>query len=401
MGRKAEAKSLIQKLEDKYVRVLTDLYPGKEVRDRGRSLLRPCFTVLKSKLDKTSFTQFDDKEILAQGELMSTAIFTLQCEVRNLNTVLLPALDFMRINEKGEPNIDEISKLVLPIIAALDDEVQVIVTQGFICRNKEGNVDNLNRGGSDYTATIIGAAVKAREVQIWTDIDGVHNNDPRLVENTSPIRNLSYREAAELAYFGAKILHPTCVLPVEKANVPLRLKCTMEPMAPGTLITEKTSNRAITAVAAKDNITAIKIYSHRMLQSYGFLKKIFAIFEEYHTSVDMITTSEVAVSLTIDETSYLDQILASINQFAEIEAVNGYSIVCVVGNALYDDSVHIHRIFESLKDIPIRMVSMGGSRHNVSLLVKTAYKDDALIALNGLFENKEEAVLEEMRTSLV
>lgn len=390
---KDKAQQLVEELESKYTRVLTDLYVEKHDRDRGRTLLSSSFDLLRSKLKSSSFDGVDEKEVLAQGELISTRLFTLICEIRQVAVALIPALDFMRTNKEGEPDLALTSELIRPWLETLDDDIQILITQGYICRNHKDEVDNLQRGGSDYTATIIGAAIDADEVQIWTDIDGVHNNDPRLVSNTQPIRNLSYREAAELAYFGAKILHPTCVLPVEKANVPLRLKCTMDPPAPGTLISTKTSNKAITALAAKDGITAIKIQSHRMLNAYGFLTQVFQVFENHKTSVDMITTSEVAVSLTIDNTHQLDAILADLREFAEVEAAEGYTIICIVGNALYDESEHVDKIFTALKKIPVRMVSMGGSKYNVSLLVKSSHKKEALIALNSLFAEAPEVIL--------
>ncbi len=385
------ASDLIAQLESKYVRVLTDLYPYKDVRDRARFLLRPSIRLIKDKLESSSFCPVDEKEILAQGEIMSTALFTLLCEVRQINVAQVRALDFIHTDQNGEPDFarirQDLTRLLIPL-----EEVQVIVTQGYICKNHSGQIDNLKRGGSDYTATIIGSAIDADEIRIWTDIDGVRTNDPRIVNDTLPIRKLSYREAAELAYFGAKILHPTCVLPAEKANVPLRLKCTMSPDSPGTLISRETSKRPITAIAAKDNITAIKVYSHRMLQAYGFLRKVFQVFEDHKTSVDMITTSEVAVSLTIDDVRNLPDIVDGLSKFAEVESDTSYSIICIVGNALYDESQHVHRIFESLQEIPVRMVSMGGSRNNISLLVKTEYKVNVMRALNHLFITSGEEV---------
>ncbi len=387
-GSKQEAQQRVTELIDKYTRVLTDLFEKKSFRDKGRYLLEPSFNLLRSKLESSSIDSADEKEILAQGEILSTGLFTLLCEIRGVAVALLPALDFMRTDSLGEPELEITEELLVPIINSIDIETNILITQGYICRNHLGYVDNLQRGGSDYTATIIGAVLGAEEVQIWTDIDGIHNNDPRLVDDTKPIRRLSYREAAELAYFGAKILHPTCVLPAEREGVPLRLKCTMNPDASGTLITDQHSNRPITALAAKDGITAIKIYSHRMLNAYGFLRRLFEIFEKHQTPVDMITTSEVAVSLTIDDTTNLEGIIQDLSVFAEVESTSDYSIICIVGNALYDDSDHVHRIFESLKDIPIRMVSMGGSRYNISLLVKSEYKKDALVALNVLFKNQ-------------
>lgn len=386
-GSSNQAGFLIHELNEKYNRVLTDLYASKSDRDEARQLIQPSFDLLQEKLAQQEFNLEAEREILAQGELISTALFSLQCRIRGLNVTLLPALSFMRTDENGEPDLPETAQLLEPYLSGLDDDVDLFITQGYICRNHKGRIDNLQRGGSDYTATILGAILNVAEVQIWTDIDGVHNNDPRVVNDTKPIRRLSYREAAELAYFGAKILHPTCVLPAERRNVPLRLKCTMNPEAEGTLISEQTSNRSITALAAKDGITAIKIYSHRMLNAYGFLKKLFAVFEHHRTPVDMITTSEVAVSLTIDDVKNLDHIIAELEEFAEVEVEHNFSIVCIVGNALYDDSEHVNRIFEALRNIPIRMVSMGGSRYNMSILVNSNHRVDALIALNSLFQD--------------
>ena len=378
----------VEMLEDKYVRILTDLFADKESRDKARALIRPSFQLFHDKLNAEQFDDVDEKEILAQGELISTNLFHVMCNVRGIESALIPALAFMRLQEDGEPNLEETAELLEPIMNNIDPEVEVIITQGYICRSHDGNIDNLRRGGSDYTATIVGSCLEVEEVQIWTDIDGVHNNDPRIIQDTRPIRILSYREAAELAYFGAKILHPTCVLPVEKANVPLRLKYTMAPKAPGTLISRKSSGQAITAIAAKDGITAIKIYSHRMLQAYGFLKRVFQVFEKYHTSVDMITTSEVAVSLTIDNTVHIEAITRELSSFSEVDITYGYTIVCVVGNALYDDGKHVHQVFTRLEGVPLRMVSMGGSKNNISLLVASEYKEKALRALHGLFSTQ-------------
>ena len=386
---KEKAADLISDLEYRYIRVLTDLFPEKEIRDESRTLVRPCFKLIKDKLGLGSFELTDRNEILAQGELISTLIFTLQCRQRGIEARLIPALEVMRIDENGEPEMSLIKELVSSKVEKIDDDIQVLVTQGFICRNARGEVDNLRRGGSDYTATILGAVLNAEEVQIWTDIDGFQNNDPKVVDETFPVRRLSYREAAELAYFGAKILHPTCVLPAEEFNIPIRLQCTMTPSAPGTLITNSSSERAITAVSAKDSITAIKIYSYRMLQAYGFLRRVFEIFENHKTSVDMISTSEVAVSLTIDDSTHLEDIMAELSEFAEADSDDGYSIVCVVGNALYDNGTHVRQIFNSLREVPIRMVSMGGSRNNVSFLIKTEHKSNALNALNVLFQHEE------------
>lgn len=384
-GDQAKAAEIWGALEERYTRVLTDLYPLKEIRDKGRALIAPSFDLLTSKINKETFTKIDELEILAQGEIISTRLFVLQCEVRNVPVALIDALDFMRTDHRADPDLDESRVLLQRQLDTIDEEIEMVITQGYICRNVNGEVDNLKRGGSDYSATIIGSLVDADEIQIWTDIDGFHNNDPRIIEDTHPIRNLSYREAAELAYFGAKILHPTCVLPAEKSQIPLRLKCTMDPQALGTLITNKTSNRPVTALAAKGGISVIKVYSHRMLNAYGFLTQLFSVFEKHHTSVDMITTSEVAVSLTIDDDSFLENIISDLEVFAEVEVEHDYAIVCIVGNELYNDPKYAFQIFEALKEIPIRMTSMGGSRQNISLLVKDEFRKQALIQLNSLF----------------
>jgi aspartate kinase len=384
-GKRTEAKMSCQSLQDQYDQVRHDLFSSDEYLIQSKEIIDREFQLIKDLLNN-AFSHVEERIIVAQGEILSTNLFHLLCQSMKVNSALLPALDFMRIDEKSEPFLERTSALLQPILQS-HQQVEVLITQGYICRNHWEEVDNLQRGGSDYTATILGAIVPCEEIQIWTDIDGIHNNDPRLVEDTAPLRKLSYREAAELAYFGAKILHPTCVLPAEKMQVPLRLKYTMEPSAPGTLISAETSQRPITAIAAKDGITAINIYSHRMLMAYGFMKKVFQVFEDHKTPIDMITTSEVAVSLTIDDNHRLDRILEDVGQFAEIEAVVGYSIICIVGNDLYNNTQNLERIFQSLRDFPVRMVSLGGSKYNVSILIKTEYKKQALIALNSVFNS--------------
>lgn len=350
---------------------------------RAQEIIDNSFQVIESCLI-SGFSTKEEKIILAQGEILSTGLFHLLCLSLDINAVLLPALDFMRTDEYNEPFIERTGILLKPMLEKAA-KAEILITQGYICRNHWGDIDNLQRGGSDYTATILGAIVQPDEIQIWTDIDGIHNNDPRIVDHTIPLRKVSYREAAELAYFGAKILHPTCVLPAERMKVPLRLKYTMDPAAPGTIISKETSNRAITAIAAKDGITVVNIYSHRMLMAYGFMRKVFQVFEDHKTPVDMITTSEVAVSLTIDDSRHLDDILHDVGKFAEIKAADGYSIVCIVGNDLFNNTAHVQRIFSALQDIPIRMVSMGGSKYNISILLKSEYKRAALKALNAVF----------------
>jgi aspartate kinase len=332
------------------------------------------------------FTVYEERIILSKGELISTALFSYYLEQIGIKNVLLPALDFMRLDEHSEPNIPYTTEHLTPLLAA-HPNINIFITQGYICRNHFGEVDNLKRGGSDYTASLIGAAIGAEEVQIWTDIDGMHNNDPRIVSGTKPIRNLSFNEAAELAYFGAKILHPQSVFPAQKYNIPIRLLNTMEPKAPGTLISSMESEAGIKSIAAKDGITALKIQSSRMLLAYGFLRRVFEVFERYKTPIDMITTSEVAVSLTIDDDQYLAEIINELNGFGTVEIDADQSIICIVGDFLASKSGYAAKVMDSLKKIPIRMISYGGSSNNISVLVNTSVKNDALKALHkGLFE---------------
>jgi aspartate kinase len=332
------------------------------------------------------FTSVEERTVLAQGELLSTTLFYFYLKEKGVSAVLLPALDFMRMDEENEPNIVFIKENIEKKVAEYPEET-LFITQGYICRNAFGEIDNLRRGGSDYTASLLGAVLKAEEVQIWTDIDGFHNNDPRCVKNTKPIAQLSFDEAAELAYFGAKILHPQSVFPAKKFNVPVRLLDTMELEAPGTLISEKVNNRdQIVAIAAKDGITAIRINSSRMLLAYGFLRRVFEVFERYKTPIDMITTSEVAVSLTIDQTNHLSQIIQELEYFGTVEVDEEQSIVCIVGDFRSNKNGHATIVSEAVKHIPVRMISYGGSEHNISLLVPTSYKIEALRSLhNRLF----------------
>jgi aspartate kinase len=322
---------------------------------------------------------------LAQGELLSTKIFSLYLEDKNIDHRLIPALDFMSLDNQDEPQVGTI-KVKLAQILQKNKEVNIFITQGYITKNAKGEVDNLKRGGSDYSASLIAAAVNASVCEIWTDIDGMHNNDPRVVKNTRPIEQLSFDEAAELAYFGAKILHPASIWPAQFYNVPVRLLNTMQPNAKGTLITEQAGSTGVKAVAAKDGITAIKIKSTRMLLAYGFLRKVFEVFEKYKTSIDMITTSEVAVSVTIDSDIFIKEITKELEAFGTVEIDTNQTIVSIVGNEITSTEQIMHRLFESIIDIPVRMVSYGGSRHNISLLIPRSYKEQTLQVLNkGLF----------------
>jgi aspartate kinase len=379
-----EAIDKINTLHETYFKVVDELLINKELNKEVKDYVASVFNVLTGCTYKESSILLDN-EIVAQGELLSTFMFNAFLKQEGISSALLPALDFMRINRVKEPDLDYIKQRLKKVMDSAP-EATIYITQGFICLDDNDKISNLQRGGSDYTATIIGAAIVAEEVQIWTDIDGMHNNDPRYVNNTKPISDLSFDEAAELAYFGAKILHPQTVLPVREDNIPVRLKNTMDPEAYGTLITDNTTETGIKAIAAKDGITAIKIKSGRMLQAHGFLKKVFEIFETYETSIDMITTSEVAVSLTIDDERNLDKIIAALETFATIEVDKNQSIVCLVGHAVVNHD-ETYKLFQILQDVKIRMISYGGSKNNISLLVDTKNKISTLQKLNDyLFE---------------
>ncbi|MHA8073885.1 aspartate kinase [Aquirufa sp. HETE-40SA] len=385
-GNLSEAKAKASELRAHYDQFLTELYSTPAGLGQGQAIVAKEFEFIDSLIATSPYTVKQEKEMVALGELLSTQIFEAFLQEEGISSALLPALDFMVIDEDNEPILKVIEQKLAAVLAPVKDK-QIFVTQGFICRNPTGEVDNLKRGGSDYTASLIGGAIQAEEVQIWTDIDGMHNNDPRIVKNTFPIRELSFAEAAELAYFGAKILHPSTITPAKLKGVPVRLKNTMEPSAFGTLISEKSTDVEIKAIAAKDNITAIYIHSTRMLNAYGFLKRVFEVFEKYKTPVDMITTSEVSVSVTIDQTTHLDAIMSELREFAELEDPDmNQVIICIVGNFWADKEGIAIKVLEAIKKIPIRMISYGASEHNISLLVDASHKNDALNALNeGLF----------------
>ena len=382
-GDKNKAVTAIEKLRAEYNQFIVELFATEQGLIDGKNTLDYHFGLLES-IANDLFTATEEKIILAQGELISTTLFHYYLKEIGVHSVLLPALDFMKVDEDHEPMVDFITEHITPLLA---QKSNLYITQGYICRNAYGQIDNLRRGGSDYTASLIGAAIRSEEVQIWTDIDGMHNNDPRIVKGTKPIANLTFDEAAELAYFGAKILHPQSVFPAQKYKIPVRLLNTMEPEAPGTLISSFSEPGKIKSIAAKDGITAIKIQSSRMLLAYGFLRRVFEIFERFKTPIDMITTSEVAVSLTIDDTRNLEDILKELDKFGTVELDKDQTIICVVGDFGADKHGYAARVFEALKHIPIRMISYGGSNYNVSLLVKTADKTEALRSLhNRLFE---------------
>lgn len=381
------ANEIINKLSQKYFGHIDELYATEEYKEKARELVTFHFDHIRS-FTKDLFTLFEEKVVLAQGELISTGMMNLYLQEQGVNSVLLPALDFMRTDKNAEPDpvyIKEKLNRLLEENAGAD----LYITQGYICRNAYGEIDNLQRGGSDYTASLIGAAIKAEEIQIWTDIDGMHNNDPRFVKGTSPVRHLHFEEAAELAYFGAKILHPTCILPAKINNIPVRLLNTMQPDAPGTLISNATEKGKIKAVAAKDNITAIKIKSGRMLLATGFLRKVFETFENYQTPIDMVTTSEVGVSVTIDNCKHLDEIVNDLKKYGTVSVDEDMVIICVVGDLEWENVGFEDSIIHAMKDVAVRMISYGGSNYNVSLLVKASDKQRALQALSDhLFNNK-------------
>ncbi|HET6243043.1 MAG: aspartate kinase [Bacteroidetes bacterium] len=379
-----KAGELINKLQEDYLKVIDDLYQSPESIVKGREMINAHFGFIRS-FTLDLFTIFEERAILAQGELISTALLQFYLEELHIDSVLLSALNFMRIDVNEEPDFQFIEENLKKELSQFSEK-KLFITQGYICRNTFGEVDNLKRGGSDYTASLIGAALTAEEIQIWTDIDGMHNNDPRFVENTYPIAELSFDEAAELAYFGAKILHPSSVMPAKLRNVPVRLLNTMNPQAKGTLISSVSSGENIKAVAAKDDIIAIKIKSGRMLLAYGFMRSVFEVFERFKTPIDMITTSEVAVSITIDNNKFLTEIIEELQTFGTVEVDDGHTIICIVGDFLAEKTGYGIKIFEALKSIPIRMISYGGSKNNISLLVSTSQKKEVLNALNkGIF----------------
>ena len=372
--------TVINKLRAKYMDHVAELYSDADVAAATRQFLDEVFMHLHSFSD-VPFTPTVEKSILAQGEIMSTNMVTNYLRQQGVKVRLISAFDYMRLNPQGEPDMAYIKAALKKTIDA-DSDFDICITQGFICLNAEGEIDNLQRGGSDYTACLIGAALRADEIQIWTDIDGMHNNDPRVVEGTTPVRQLNFEEAAELAYFGAKILHPTCIQPARYAGVPVRLLNTMDPSAPGTLINNEMQKGTIKAVAAKDNITAIKIVSSRMLLATGFLRKVYEIFETYNTSIDMVTTSEVGVSLSIDNKSRLVPILEKLKQYGTVEVNENMCIICVVGDLSWSNVGFESLVTAAMDKIPVRMVSYGGSNHNISFLVSETDKKAALQALS-------------------
>ena len=382
---KQNAAEKIAILEKQYRSFIIDLLKEEALREKANKIISEHFEFLYI-TQKISLSDALNKDILAQGELMSTKLFSCYLEQQNIEHALLPALEFMQLDVNDEPDLIAIQTKIKDVLAPHLSK-KLFITQGYICRNSKGEVDNLKRGGSDYTASLIAAAVKASVCEIWTDIDGMHNNDPRVVEKTVAIEQLSFDEAAELAYFGAKILHPTCIWPAQQENIPVKLLNTMQPSAVGTVIKKEAGSVGVKAVAAKDAITAIKIKSSRMLLAYGFLRKIFEVFEKFKTPIDMITTSEVAVSVTIDNDAHLDQIIEELNNIALVEVERNQTIVSIVGNEIAKTEEVLNKLFQAINEIPVTMVSYGGSPHNISLLIPSAYKIKTLQLINkGLFD---------------
>ncbi|MFZ1715401.1 MAG: aspartate kinase [Saprospiraceae bacterium] len=377
---KVTAKAEIDALEVHYRNFIKELLHQDPTYQKAESILNEHFDFLNI-TTKVSYSEALNKDILAQGELLSTKLFSCYLEENGIAHHLLPALDFMVIDVNDEPQIPMIRSKLLPILAATSDS-QIYVTQGYICLNARGEVDNLKRGGSDYSASLIAAAVQASVCEIWTDIDGMHNNDPRIVKITRPVEQLSFDEAAELAYFGAKILHPATIWPAQQEHIPVKLLNTMAPQAKGTLISKSAASQGVKAVAAKDGIVSINIKSSRMLLAYGFLRSVFAVFEKYKTPIDMITTSEVAVSMTIDQMAYINEIIAELGQFGAVSVTPNQTIISIVGHNLVKSEDLLENIFACITHIPVSMVSYGGSPHNVSILVPADHKNETLVALN-------------------
>lgn len=383
-GDRGAAKESIDKLEAQYKEFASNLVKKPAAVQKANEIVTEHFEFLNIIL-KISFSEALSKDILAQGELLSTKLYSAYLEEQEIDHVLLPALEFMTVDHYDEPQIGSIKVKLTQLLKQFHDK-KLFITQGYICRNARGEVDNLKRGGSDYSASLIAAALQASVCEIWTDIDGMHNNDPRVVKKTIPVEQLSFDEAAELAYFGAKILHPASIWPAQQFKVPVKLLNTLQPEAKGTTITENAVGVGVKAVAAKDNITAIRIKSSRMLLAYGFLRKIFEVFEKYRTPIDMITTSEVAVSLTIDTNVNLKEIIRELEPFGNVEVDENQVIISVVGNEISQTEDMVKKLFGSIMNIPVRMVSYGGSPHNISLLVPAAYKGQLLQQLNkGMF----------------
>lgn len=372
-----EIKNILKEFSEAYSVFVTELLSKKELVEEAHLFVQNKIIEIEQTLTQEDFAKDDQNKILAQGEIISTRLFYMLLSELGIKSELLSAFDFMKLNENNEPNIEYINDKLSPL---LNEKTQVFVTQGYICLNSENKIDNLQRGGSDYTATLIGAAIKAEEIQIWTDIDGIHNNDPRIVENTYPLRQISFNEAAEMAYFGAKILHPFCVFPAQKFNVPILLKNTMRPEDAGTTISSQKSDKQIKSVAVKDNIIALRISSHRMLMSYGYVEKVFSIFSKYKTPIDLISTSETSVSMTIDNEDNLENIIKELELLGVVDFYKEAAIICVVGNFDRNQSGVALKVLEAIREFPILMISYGGSQNNISFLIRSKDKKGVLTA---------------------
>ena len=382
------AQEVINQLERKYMGHVNELYSTDAMKKKTSEFMKKEFEYLRS-FTKDTFTSFEEKIVVAQGEVISTNMVVNYLQEQGIKAILLDALSFMRTDKNSEPDMPYIKENLTKVMKS-NQGYQIYITQGFVCRNAYDEVDNLQRGGSDYTASLIGAALMSDEIQIWTDIDGMHNNDPRIVEKTDAVHQLNFEEAAELAYFGAKILHPTCVQPAKYAGVPVRIKNTMDPDAEGTVIDNVLVRGKIKAVAAKDNITAIKIKSSRMLLATGFLRKVLEIFESYNTPIDMITTSEVGVSVTIDKTFNLTKIMDELKKYGTVTVDSDMCIICVVGDLDWSNVGFETLVTDAMANIPVRMISYGGSNYNISFLIREADKKQALQNLSAKLFNKED-----------
>ncbi len=382
------AQEVINQLELKYMGHVDKLYSTDAMKKTTGEFIKKEFEYLRS-FTKDTFTSFEEKIVVAQGEVISTNMVVNYLKEQGIKAVLLDALSFMRTDKNSEPDMPYIKENITRVMKS-NQGYQIYITQGFVCRNAYDEVDNLQRGGSDYTASLIGAALMSDEIQIWTDIDGMHNNDPRIVEKTDAVHQLNFEEAAELAYFGAKILHPTCVQPAKYAGVPVRIKNTMDPDAEGTVVDNVLVRGKIKAVAAKDNITAIKIKSSRMLLATGFLRKVFEIFETYNTPIDMITTSEVGVSVTIDKTSNLTKIMDELKKYGTVTVDSDMCIICVVGDLDWSNVGFETLVTDAMANIPVRMISYGGSNYNISFLIRENDKKQALQNLSAKLFNNED-----------
>lgn len=384
-GKTESALNKIGELESIYKKHADELFCSENSKAETLLFFKETFDFLRS-FAETAFSMTCAKQIIGQGELLSTNMVIQYMKEQGMESVLIPALDFMRIDKDDTPDEDYI-KNNLDRLLSVKSGYQIYLTQGFICRNAYGEMDNLLRGGSDYTASLIGAAINASEIQIWTDIDGMHNNDPRIVEGTNPVHHLSFEEAAELAYFGAKILHPTCVLPAKKAGIPVKLLNTMDPTAEGTIISNRMEKGKIKAVAAKDNITVINITSSRMFMAYGFMAKVYEIFNKYKTCIDVVSTSEVGVSLSIDNDTFLSEIINELEKLGSVEIDKDMCIICVVGDLNWHNVGFESTATEAMRNIPVRMISYGGTPYNISYLIKEVDKERALKTLSSYLFN--------------